>query len=265
MTKKQKKKTIYQTKDNNQNNGPDPETLKEFTNFFNDADDYYEKSNNMAKYNENLSNSFFGELYQAHRIALSVIWALVKKGQKPGKTDQSISDRLVLVASFIQGIDLCQSTINSGLYTQASALLKQELETLAAIEEINQGKRMINKTPNVSNVKWKLSEYYGLLNQISHVANHKILNPIYNGKSETVLEEAIPVAVLPTYNQELSIKLYSFHVCLLLQLCSLMAALHEEQHGEGTTIVQNYLISDAVNIILESGFMRDLNQKVESD
>lgn len=239
----------------------DPKVVEKVNEILFGAGEFLEQVLTMGQNNRNTSKENLGELLLTHQTALSVIWSIVKKSLAPGNTNESISDRLVLIGSFIQGIDICETAISSGLYTQATALLKQELETIAAIEEINSGKRMIRKTPNVSNVRWKLSEYYGFLNRISHVADKELLNPIYNGESHSTIEGAKPVSILPTYNKELSIKLYSLHICLMIQLIGLMASLFEEQYGKQISTIEQQMVIDAVETLLRNGVIEELNQE----
>lgn len=261
MPKKRKKNKKINRHSNNREVKINPKDVEKVNEIINGAGEFLAQVLIMGQDNRDTSKENLGELLLTHQTALSVIWSIVKKSQSPGNTNESISDRLVLIGSFIQGIDICETAISSGLYTQATALLKQELETLAAIEEINSGKRMIRKTPNVSNVRWKLSEYYGFLNKISHVADKELLNPIYNGESYTTIEGAKPVSVLPTYNKELSIKLYSLQICLMIQLIGLMTSLYEEQYGKPIPIVEQLLVIDAVETLLRNGVIKELNQE----
>lgn len=100
----------------------------------------------MRNKNREVSKAACNDLLNAHCLSLGVIRSMY--GQFlgiSGKTDNSVSARLPLLASFVQGIDLCEIAINEGLYTQAATLLKQELETIAAVNECKKGHVKIAK------------------------------------------------------------------------------------------------------------------------
>ena len=66
---------------------------------------------------------------------------LKRRNLQPGSTSPEVSAGLKLVASFFQGVDITETAISEGLYGQAAALLRQELETIAALEEVELGRR----------------------------------------------------------------------------------------------------------------------------
>ncbi|MCR8927459.1 hypothetical protein NLI92_002843 [Priestia megaterium] len=232
-------------------------------NIINEANDYREKINSIGAQNIKTSMEKLVNLEFAHRIALSVIWSIVKKSSKPGKSNESISDRLTLIASFIQGIEITEGAINKGLYPQAATLLKQELETLAAIDEVKRGKRKDGVTPKVKfgNVSWNLNIQYGPLNELAHVSVRDILNVLYNGKFDDVIGDAIPVSVLPIYNQEASLRLYTLHVSFLIQLIGLMNELHLEQYGISYLFEEEQMTMDAIGILEREGLIKKLRKK----
>ena len=101
-----------------------------------------------------------------HAIALAkgVIVTVVERfSGRPGQTDKSISARLLQSAAFIQGMGLCEAAIEEALYAQAGALVRQEMESIAAMEESKLGKRKDNATPNVQHVPPALRRAYGQL------------------------------------------------------------------------------------------------------
>jgi hypothetical protein len=114
----------------------------------------------------------------AHRMALAALaHALKRRHNQPVNASATplVSRRVVLLASFVQGIDLCATAITTGRYVQAAALLKQEMETLAAVEEVIQKQRRDGETPNVRHLQWGLGKLYGAMNAIAHVGRMKRL------------------------------------------------------------------------------------------
>lgn len=104
-----------------------------------------------------------------------------------------------MIASFVQGIDLTETSISEGFYLQAAALLKQELETVAALVEVRGGKRNEKRTPNVGVVPWNLGQLYGSLNEAAHVSESSVLQTILGMKQ---MGSALPVAMEPGYRKE---------------------------------------------------------------
>lgn len=205
------------------------------------------------------SKENYGLLLDAHLAALSVIGScILRTNLKPGKTNESISGRLVLIASFIQGIDLCETAISEGLYAQAAALLKQELETLAAIEEFLAGNRRNGVTPNVRNLKWDLNKVYGALNNVAHVSHRESFEPLYQIKQ---LGEASPVSIDPVYKKDISRYLYALHVSIMIQISRLLLDLLREMYDEEPRELDKVSLVGAVKRLEEEGFISGENFK----
>ena len=148
----------------------------------------------------------------------------------PGKTDKSVSARLPLIASFIQGIDICEICISEGLYTQAAVMLKQELETVAAVDECERGKRKDQQTPNVKYVKFGLKREYSLLNGIGHVSDFKIFEKIHRAIPDPNVEGQQPISILPQFQAELCTYFYAMHILLILQIIEQLNRLYFDMY-----------------------------------
>jgi hypothetical protein len=90
-----------------------------------------------------------GDLIDAHMFATSVVANMTSRisGRRFERQSKEIEGRLTLTAQFIQGIEICEVAISEALYSQAAALLKQELETLAAIDEFEKVISTTSRTP----------------------------------------------------------------------------------------------------------------------
>lgn len=178
-----------------------------------------------------LSKDACGDLLDAHLLSLGIIKSIYTKYLgTPGKTDDSISNRLPLIASFIQGIDICEICISEGLYTQAAVILKQELETVAAIDECERGKRKDRKTPNMNCVKLGLNREYGMLNGIGHVSERDIFEPIYKASPDPNIKGQQPISILPQFNNELCSYFYAMHILLILQVIEKLDRLYFDMY-----------------------------------
>ncbi|AIE59958.1 hypothetical protein BMMGA3_07750 [Bacillus methanolicus MGA3] len=192
-------------------------------------------------------------MLDAHLSATTCIGSLLlKMNLRPGESNESISGRLSLIASFIQGIDLCETTISEGLYAQAANLLKQELETIAAIEEFIIGNRKDGKTPNVRFVNWDMGRIYGELNKVAHVSERKVLDPLYQMECSC---SSNPVSILPVYKKEISRKLYALHVSFIIQVAKHLIDLYNELYNEKATATEYLMLVGAMKRLEDEGFL----------
>jgi len=191
----------------------------------------------------------YGLLLDAHMLLTGVIQsALRRKSLVPGKPSEPTAHRLLLIASFVQGIDLCETAITEGFYFQAAALLKQELETVAAISEAKSGVRANRRTPNVSHVPWSLGQLYGVLNNAAHVSETGILQSLLEVEPQG---QAAPVTIMPVFNEVMANKLYGLHVALLTLLCLALHQLYEDLYGEGLTEIEIKMLAIVVDFLVK--------------
>lgn len=197
----------------------------------------------------------YGKSLEGHMLLTGAIRsALLRHNGKPGKTSESASKRLLLIASFVQGIDTVETSISEGFYVQAAALLKQELETIAALAEVRTGKRQDQKTPNVGAVPWSLGQLYGSLNEAAHVAEAKVLQAIVGMKQ---IGDAVPVAMEPIYQKETANNLYSLHVALLALLAAELDSLHVDLYGIGLDDGEKRALLIAIEFLIADGFLHE--------
>jgi hypothetical protein len=106
---------------------------------------FFEAQKKTADVTREKSKKVYGGLLDAHILIMGALQSAVSRHNlNPGKTSEVISNIFSLSATFMQGIDLCESAISEGYYIQASAILKQEMENLSAIEECWLGIRKEN-------------------------------------------------------------------------------------------------------------------------
>ena len=199
------------------------------------------------------SKEKYGRLLDAHMLVLGAIKnATKRKDLDPGRSSDSISTRLLLSTSFLQGVDLCECAITEGLYIQAAALLKQELETLAAMEECKLGSRQERKTPNVKHAKWDLGAMYGELNKLSHVADKLLLQNVLHIPG---YGEAKPASLAPVYIKNTSRMFYGLHVALLTQIALQIHELYEEMYGDGLNEIELFGVTTAFDFLIDEKWL----------
>lgn len=195
-------------------------------------------------------------LLDAHLMVTGVLHeVLSRKSLIPGKTNKSIANRRVVIVSFVQGIPICEEAIREGPYVQAAALVRQELETVAAIEEEVEDVREDGETPNVKHVPWEMNRLYGELSAATHVSDHGYLAEIYRAEERG---DARPVSVVPTYRDGAARNLYAIYVGLLIQVAMHLHEVQVEAYGEEEGELEEFellMIMRAVDILNEEGLL----------
>jgi hypothetical protein len=194
------------------------------------------------------------EILDAHNLAFGVVSTLVtKKSGVPGKTSPSVDGRLAVSASFIQGVEICEVAISEGLYVQAAALLKQELEAIAALEEHRENRRKDKKTPNVGNASLKsMKKVYRDLNATAHIGHRDVLNSLV---SRRLSEQVTGAFIHPIYSKEIAFYLYGLQILLLVLLANEIDELYQEMYGEELTSAEYRTLAIAVEILVEVGWL----------
>ena len=199
------------------------------------------------------SKKVYGELLRAHWLALSVIAnATSAVSSKPGKSDTSLAQMLSLSASFIQGIDICEFAISEGLYFSASALLKQEMETIAAIREVRSKVRKSGITPNVRSFG-EFAVLYGDLNKLAHVGEPDLLQEVV---SISLSEGQAGAPLFPVFNPKLAKVLYGTHTSLVVMLAVEVGLILEDLYGKEFGDVEVKLLVKAGDLLAQEGWVR---------
>lgn len=172
-----------------------------------------------------------GDLIDAHQFALSAVYSMIDRfaGKRFEKQPHAVEGRMSLTAQFIQGIDICEVSISEGLYSQAAALLKQQLETIAAIDEYENDRRREGRTPNIGRgITAGFGPIYGDLNGIAHVSRHDLAQQLVTIEKGEICAPSL----LPRYNPELARFLYGNHVYFIVEIGRQTARIFEEVFGE---------------------------------
>jgi hypothetical protein len=191
-----------------------------------------------------------GDLIDAHMFAFSAVASLIERfsGRRFEQQSKSIEGRMSLTAQFVQGIDICETAISEALYSQAAALLKQELETLAAIDEFENDRRKDGKTPNIGiGIMRAFGPLYGDLNNIAHVSRDDVARHLVKVEQGEICAPTL----IPQYNVELARFLYGNHVCFIIEVARQTAQIFEEIFAEGLSKEEGDWIVYAKVILLK--------------
>jgi hypothetical protein len=169
---------------------------------------------------------------------------------RPGATSASISDRLSLYASFIQGIEFVETAITEGLYVQAATLLKQQMETVAAMNELAKGTRQDGRTPNVKHLLWQMNRHYDSINDAAHVGKRDLLRGFYQADAQG---DAVPASVMPRFSATAARYLYTLEVGLLVGFVVAVGDLLQEMYGESWTDEERRFLFRAVDVLEREG------------
>ncbi len=206
----------------------------------------------------NRKDAFAGipnELIYAHDLLLGVMGSMLEEnnGKRVPAGDSAISRRFVLTAAFVQGISLCEQSILEGLYLQAGNLIRQEFETLGLIDEINKNKRSDRKNVNAKYAPWNGSKHYGELSALAHLSDHRILDSII-GYNTTWGDYA---ATVPQYQKDTTIRLYDFHISMMLKLVYEIKYLYGEVLGYNANERENNVIGNVVGILEKHKILKE--------
>lgn len=172
-----------------------------------------------------------GDLIDAHQLAFSAVCSMIDRfsGRRFPQQSKSIEGRMSLTAQFVQGVDICETAISEGLYSQAAALVKQELETLAAVDEFERDRRRDGRTPNIGNGAMRgFGPIYGDLNNIAHVSWHDMARQLVTIEDGDICAPTL----IPQYNQELARFLYGYHVYFIVEITRQTATIFKEVFDE---------------------------------
>ncbi len=218
---------------------------------------------------EETGRDFTEHIVLAHRLALAGIISMLRRHEKaPVRTQlekvEPLTNRLVLVISFVQGSYHCYEAIAKGLYVQAAALLRQEMETVAALVDARKSvgndrrARPKNKGQQVGkgNIAWGMNRLHGGLSSATHLTDPKLLDGLYRTDArpdKNLLGR--PVRLMPVYRKVDAINLFAFQAGLTIQLGRELDLLFEELVGNGANALENYCLSTAFEYLKKDGFL----------
>ena len=169
------------------------------------------------------------DLLDARLIFLSILSYIIScKSGVPGKTNESISERLLLIVTFIQGTYFTEALISEGQYVKAASALKQDFEIMTRIKEVRAGMSKYGKVPNIKNAPNGSRHFYGELNDLSHISKANILESVI---LRNISGNINGVSPLPVFNAHIAKKLYELHVFLCFEMAREALILFEDMYG----------------------------------
>lgn len=177
------------------------------------------------------SKNVYGDALLHGRLQLLAIAeaTYAAKSGEPGATSPSANDRLILIASFFQGVGATETLITEGQYAKAAAALKQDLEILTRVHETLQGVAKKGGTPNVKYAPTGAGRLYGQLNDVAHPSTPVLLAGFLGRLDEG---QAHGVSYEPVFVEETALALYELHVWLVFEMCRELLRLMHDLYGD---------------------------------
>jgi hypothetical protein len=174
------------------------------------------------------------DLEEAYSLAYqAVAMAALQRDGIIAKVPEPPDRRSPILAAFVMGLSLVEEALLDGFNPQASALVRQEVEAIAALEEIRLGRRVEGRTPNVSVVETLNGRVYGGMSNAAHLSHHETLRNLVSMRAE-VDHAPGPVAAYlmsPQHLPETTRRMFGLHVLLMIHLVNHQEAHLEEMHG----------------------------------
>lgn len=140
----------------------------------------------------------FGKMVHAHLLVTGVVGTVLMRTNGKVMSPTPVSARRnALFGSFVLGLSLCEKAICEGYYLQAGALIRQEMETLAALNEVTSGTRKDGVTPQMRALEPSIRRLYGDFSAVAHVAQHDLASSLIS--EDRIMEGATLARVTRHY------------------------------------------------------------------
>ncbi len=160
------------------------------------------------------SEEAYGDDLRLMRLAAlsGIAHLLWEPPARRGLTNPSVSDRLVLICAFAQGLPVTERLISEGQYAKAAAALKQDFESLARIGEVMKGTHKHGVTPNAKEAPPGTQPLYGKLNALAHPSRINVLESTLRIWSDDGFGGLDPI---PHFKRELATEMFEMHAYML--------------------------------------------------
>lgn len=151
--------------------------------------------------------------------------------------------RATVHAATIQGISAIEMCISNGLYAQAAALVRQEIEGVEFLRGVRQGKQKDGATPRLKAYR-HLGRIYSQLTSLAHYSKHDFLNHLMAGPKPSLD---------PVFNPEFAKFLFGIHIHVLAGVVLDIAEIASDANDAYLTEKEEYHFSIATGILIKKG------------
>jgi hypothetical protein len=223
---------------------------------------------NLAQAEKDAAEAVMG----GHRLAWAATIGMLRRFEKktvavPKAKEAQLTHRVVLAISFLQGIRLCYEAIGKGLYVQAAALLRQEMETIAALVEARRtgrAQKIKGRGQQVGkgNIAWNMNRLHGGLSSATHLTDPTLLDALYRSMARP--EEGFagrPVRLMPLYSKVDAINMLASQAGLILQLFKEIHLVLMDLYGESANEIETHVWNAAFASFQKAGFLVEQKPK----
>jgi hypothetical protein len=200
--------------------------------------------------------SYGSSLIEARFLMITALTDLqIFKAGTPGETNEELGEILGLVTIFWQGQFYTEQLISQGQYVQAAGAIKQEIEILARIAEINEGVAKVGKTPSVKYAPSGFNLHYGDMNNIAHISKPSMLSSLIAIDKGSFRG----VSIEPIFHEELSKHFYKIHLSIFYNSILEAIQLFQQLYPNDMELVLPAckLLEIVKTILVKSGFTFD--------
>jgi hypothetical protein len=204
----------------------------------------------------NSSVDHIGDALYAYILGVGVIGrAASRHDGKSYPGEERKQRKMTLFAAFIQSINPAEVTLFEGFYLQAAALIRQQLECLSALEELESGSRKDGKTPNVKNAPWGLNSHYGSLSKFAHSSDHIFLSNVLCLNINDHGSDTQYISLVPVFNGKLFQSLFTLHCSLVLLVAAQLLFHYQDMSGDPIVDQEYQTLIIAQKILINQGLL----------
>jgi len=188
---------------------------------------------------------FLGDLQVANTYTVAALGSIL--GRLAATDFENISfdiqRRSTVHAAIIQGIGAIEMCISDGLYAQAAALVRQEIEGVEFLRGVRQGKQKDGATPRLKAHR-HLGRSYGQLSGLAHYSEHDLLNHLVADPKPSID---------PVFNPEFAQFLFGIHIHVLAGFVLDLSEIISNTNGANLTNEEEHHLSIASGILMKEG------------
>lgn len=196
------------------------------------------------------ARSLYGQdaFFLERSVGLLARTMLCKAGQKGAATPE-LGHKITLIATYFQGCATTERLIAEGQYAKAAAALKQDLEILTRISEIDAGAAQVGKTPHMRHAPEGSARIYGDLNKVAHPFNEGLLHR----HLEQIATDGIRgVSPFPIFREQTILNEFKLHCWICYSFCHASVFVLLQNYGENDPFVQD--CAERFGLLQDFGF-----------
>jgi hypothetical protein len=199
----------------------------------------------------------YGQLIDAHLLVAGVLGAgLLRTNGVVTPATATSEERNALFAGFVIGLNACESAIEEARYLQAHALLRQEMEILAQLKAVREGRRKPNSSPNVTALEKSLRRLYGDLTAAALVARHDIVETAtaWEGPMENLRGPTAMTRYFPETDTGLARRSFALHIYMMIRLIEELSLDYDERYPDHAfSDSERAALNHAVKLMIAEG------------